>query len=120
MAARNQSGGSCGVEMQLTDYNRPWNNPDLLDRYYNDRDYSTAEIADEVFNGEVSRETIRKRLHEFDLMPEDGGRPSSSDPHATRKKLLAMGQENVGEDVPEGDESYKRYTLSGRGETDAE
>lgn len=118
MAARTTDDGE--IELRLIDYPRSWDNPHLLDRYYNELDYSTSEIAADVFNGEVSRETIRKRLHQFGLMPEDGGRPSSSDPHAMRKLLLSVDKSSVGESVPEGDDSYKKYTDCGRGELDVE
>lgn len=86
-----------------------WDNPEILDHFYNEVGLSQAQIADEVFNGDVSSETIRNRLNQFDLVPDDR-EPSERDPHAGRKKLLAMNPEDLGlESTPEGDDTWKEH-----------
>lgn len=115
----NDTDTDTGINMRITDYPHSWDNPDLLDRYYNELDYSTEEIAKDVFDGDVSRETVRKRLHQFDLMPVDGSNSPGSNSFVNPKLLLSLNKDDVGEDTPEGDDTFKDYTKAGRGGSDA-
>ncbi|WP_226043435.1 hypothetical protein [Natrinema sp. DC36] len=49
-----------------------WDDPEALERLYHEEDLTCSEIAQDVFDGSVSRETIRTRLNDFDIIgPED-------------------------------------------------
>ena len=56
-----------GVDHEL----EPWEDPRVLDYLYNERfeTFSTREIANDVFDGEVDREKIRVLLNNHGLMP---------------------------------------------------
>jgi|GEM_PF-2320334 hypothetical protein len=92
------------------DESKPWDDADRLDRLYNgERDLTFEQIADDVFAGEVSAETIRQRMEKFGL--KEPGKTSEADPQSTAKMLLAK-ESDV--DKPDGDDSYKQFTRTGR------
>jgi len=118
--AVNTSTTKTSTQLHITDYLKPWDNPQLLKYYYNELDYSTSTIAEEVANGNVSAETVRKRLHKFDIITAESNHPSSSDPYARKRLLLALDKDAIGKPKPGGDDSYKKYKRTNTGDSDAE
>lgn len=62
----------------------PWDDPETLEKLYVKQDLSTREIANDVFNGTISYDTVQVRLREHGLM--DDGKNDQS----TRNTLLAI------------------------------
>ncbi|MCL9818369.1 hypothetical protein [Natronocalculus amylovorans] len=73
-----------------------WENPETLDRLYNEEGLSTREIAAH-FDHEVHSSKIKRLLHEHNLMPEY---PEKST-HNTTKKLLQMDPSDLGSPTPQ-------------------
>jgi len=89
-----------------TDESEPWDDTRVLEYLYNGGpDLTTREIANDVFDGEVSREHIRGLLHDYDLMT------GSTENLASR---LADPETTLGEETPDSDVDVEKFTLRGR------
>ncbi len=53
---------------QFEEKEGPWNDPERLNHLYREKGLSCRDIAQNEFEGEISWETVRVRLHEFDII----------------------------------------------------
>ena len=96
------------AQLSAFDLLDPWDDPEWLREAY--REQSAPEIAADL---PVTSETIRQRLHAFDLMDAES-RGSSSNTSVARERLLEMDPDEIGEPIPEGDDSFRAIADGGR------
>ena len=87
---------------------RPWRDRDVLVFLRVEEGRSYREIADEAFEGAISGEGVRQAALTYDI-------ESERDPEDMSPRELALRYSPNDDDteVPEGDNTYEKYTLRG-------
>ena len=89
---------------------KPWRDREVLVFLRIEEAMSYREIAQEAFDGEISAEGVRQAALRYGIEAERKSDPENLSP---RELALRYSPDDGDTEVPEGDDTYTKYTLRG-------